>query len=117
LDKSAVEDRCKEMRNLIVDGRRSEVMEFPEFDLDDPRMIAQRGLFTYLSGGGDIESWLVKAFPGSSDSVLVKFRIMNAGREDCLRELGRMNITHLTLFPDLTGAALYMNLKLEIPRY
>lgn len=115
LNKSAVEDKCKKMRN--VDGR-SVVMEFPEFDnLEDPRMIAQRGLFTCLRGGDDIESWLVKAFRGSSERVLVKFRIENAGREACLRELGRMNITHLTLFPDLTGAALYMNLKLEIPRY
>jgi hypothetical protein len=42
-------------------------------------------------------------------AILKKFRIPTTGRRDCLKMLNKMNINRLTLFPDLDGAARYIN--------
>lgn len=84
---------------------------------EDPRVISQRGLFTKLPERFDLESW-VRKFPLEyKDPALIKVTIPNAEREDCLRDLNCMNINHLTLFPDLSGVALYCNTKAAIPKY
>ena len=49
--------------------------------------------------------------------VLVKFTVPTGDREDCLRSLNRMNINHLSLFPDFYGASTFCNLNLEIASY
>lgn len=67
----------------------------------------------------DIESWISKY----SDHIpkdkiaLIKVKIPNELRESMLIVLNRMNINHLTLFPDLEGASLYANMALKINKY
>lgn len=61
-----------------------------------------------------IERWVAQAFEGVSAPVLVKIQIPNAERLACLRSLNRMNINHLSLFPDLSGASRSTNMRLEL---
>jgi len=47
----------------------------------------------------------------------LKLLIPGAQRDNFLRNLNLMNINHLTLFPDLFGAAHYSNLALDVDGY
>ena len=81
----------------------------PQVD-DNSRLINQSGLFTKKLGWNrNIETY----------AVMIKIIIgENVGeRDEFLRFLNRMNINHLTLFPDLDGAAKYCNMRFEIKDY
>lgn len=86
---------------------------------DNARLVNQRGLFTRGSPGVDLESWVRTHFAGKAESILWKVLIpeYDGDRENCLRALNLMNINHLTLFPDLSGAAEFCNLSLSIQGY
>jgi len=85
---------------------------------DNPRLLHQRGLFTKLPAGQDVESWVRTHFAGRKDKwILIKIMIPDTSREMFLRSLERMAISPLELFPDLTGAGLYCNLGLDIDNY
>lgn len=90
---------------------------------ENPRLLCQRGLFTIpLSGEIEVENTVQRCYAadrekGVSRIILVKVQIPEIEREKCLRNLNRMNINHATLFPDLTGAAHYCAMKLEIKEY
>ena len=43
------------------------------------------------------------------DPTFTKIRIPNEGRTPCLVALNKMNINRMTLFPDIDGAARYVN--------
>jgi len=94
----------------------------PDSD-ENPRLLSQRGLYTEpLSLDIEIEKIVGMCYAedekkGVSRIIFVKIDIPEVERENCLRNLNRMNINHATLFPDLTGAAEYCNLKLEIKNY
>jgi hypothetical protein len=82
---------------------------------DNSRLVSQAGLFTKVPAGLTIEEWLEEYAddePGSAS--LIKIVIPDDGRRECLRSLNRMNINHLSLFPDLYGAAKHCNNALEI---
>jgi len=82
------------------------------------RLVSQTGLFTRAPNGTTLEEWVQKNFAGESDSyTLMELLVPNEDREDCLRILNRMNINHLTLFPDLYGASKFCNLFSEIENY
>ncbi|MHC4144437.1 MAG: FRG domain-containing protein [Planctomycetota bacterium] len=90
---------------------------------ENARMINQRGLFT-LTSAADIEIEQVVRLCYSDDEekgvkriILVKIQIPSTDRNQCLRELNRMNINHATLFPDLAGAAVYCTMKLKSTDY
>ncbi|MGD9161121.1 MAG: hypothetical protein PVG39_22075 [Desulfobacteraceae bacterium] len=67
----------------------------------------------------DVEKWVRKHFKGFSTSILFKIKIPEkpGDRESFLRFLNRMKINYLTLFPDVHGAALHSNMRLEIADY
>lgn len=94
----------------------------PDSD-ENPRLLSQRGLYTEpLSSDIEIDKIVGLCYAedekkGFSRIIFVKIDIPEVERENCLRNLNRMNINHTTLFPDLTGAAEYCNLKLEIKNY
>ena len=84
---------------------------------ENQRLVNQGGLFTRAPDGEAVESWVQKNFIDDSGYVLMKILIPNKDRTECLTSLNRMNINHLTLFPDLYGATKYCNLFGEIKNY
>ena len=84
------------------------------------RLVSQRGLFTRLPLGIDLESWVAKNFHGEDElAVLVRIVVPESvqDREKFLRVLNRKNINPLTLFPDLFGASTYANNSIFIVNY
>jgi len=65
-----------------------------------------------------LDDWVSKHFKGESQWIrILKIRLPSTDREIALRSLNRMNINHLSLFPDLDGASKYANLDLLIENY
>ena len=116
LDRNAVELRSDDLlQGVSLEKGRPPVIQFIDRASDDnPRLVSQGGLFTRAPVGVPIEDWVAQQFAASSATVLLKIEIPDLDRLTCLRTLERMNINHLSLFPDLTGASRYTNLKLEL---
>jgi len=86
----------------------------------NPRLVNQRGLFTKLPIGIDLESWVKSHFEGvDSYIVLIKIEMPEdtGHRNKFLQFLNRANINSLTLFPDLTGASDHCNNSVLIENY
>lgn len=116
LNRASVERRCKE---LIQQNKDAAVVSFirPMTD-DNARLITQRGLFTRVTNGALMEEWIKKAFKGdTSGAKLLRIDVPSAERTLALRSLNRMNVNHMSLFPDLHGAGRYCNFALEISGY
>lgn len=98
---------------------RPSIVEFirPMTD-ENPRLVNQRGLFVRGEDGLPIEEWVRRNYQKDDGSyILTRILIPDKGREDCLTFLNRMNINHLSLFPDLYGSTEYCNMQLKIPNY
>lgn len=78
---------------------------------DNPRLLNQRGVFTYQTSIEPIER-IIKSSPVPPKQVLLKIVIPKEIRHKVLTFLNNMNINHLSLFPDLEGASKYCNEKL-----
>jgi len=96
---------------------RDEVEFIRPMSDENQRLVNQGGLFTRSPDGIDLESWVKKNFSGEKSYILMKILIPNENREECLKTLNRMNINHLSLFPDLYGASKFCNLFGEIEKY
>lgn len=103
----------------IETGPSIEKGRLPIIEIVDPmsdenqRLVSQGGCFTRSPIGTSIEQWVAQAFEGASDPMLIRIELPNVERMNCLQALNRMNINHLSLFPDLSGASRSTNLKLE----
>lgn len=85
---------------------------------ENSRLVGQAGLFTRAPLGVTVDEWISQALAGVSDkAILLKISIPSSDRPECLRTLNRMNINHLSLFPDLYGAGVHCNNALRIKRY
>lgn len=85
---------------------------------ENARLVSQAGLFSRVPSGDTVESWVRKNHPGvSASAALLKITIPDADRVECLQTLTKMNINHLSLFPDIPGAGHYCNKAMQIPRY
>jgi len=115
-DKSAGIARRSRRRGGRIRPAITEIVR-PKSD-ENPRLVSQRGLFTRGPDGMTIDAWIRKNFPKNrQEAVLIRFRIPNNNRDQCLRFLNRMNINHLSLFPDLYGASRYCNYDIMIDGY
>lgn len=116
LDRRAVVLRSEEILNgPSLEEGQPPVIEFIEpFTDDNPRLLSQGGLFTRAPVGVPIDDWVAQQFAAAEATILLKIEIPDSDRLLCLKTLERMNINHLSLFPDLTGASRYTNLKLEL---
>lgn len=120
LDQFAVKQKNFEIVEETGNEYEKKGQRVPIIDFIDPmsdenqRLVSQSGLFTRAPVGSAIEDWIDWAFPGSPAPVLLRLKIPDADRFNCLRTLNRMNINHLSLFPDLAGASRSTNLKLEL---
>jgi hypothetical protein len=84
----------------------------------DARLISQAGLFTRGPNGVDVEKWVRTYFRGSTRYwALIRINLPSSERAAALKALNRMNINHLSLFPDLSGAARYCDMALEVTDY
>ncbi len=84
---------------------------------ENSRLVSQGGLFTRAPDGVALDDWVRSNFAGIKTIILLKVTVPNEDRDICLRSLNRMNINHLSLFPDLYGASTFCNLALEVSNY
>jgi hypothetical protein len=110
-------------RGVIAAGFGSELREdqrivaiVPNTD-ENARLVSQGGLFTRGPERQEIESWVRRRFKGFERGILMKVLVPNADRIEVLQSLNRMNINHLSLFPDLYGASKHCNHALSIVDY
>jgi FRG domain len=115
LDRSAVQQKNQELTESVsIERGRPPTLEFVESMTDEnQRLVSQGGLFTRAPIFKPVEQWVAQAFETSGEPILLRIEIPDADRLVSLRALNRMNINHLSLFPDLTGASRATNLKLE----
>lgn len=129
---TAEEERKKELK-LVESGEKSVgpltryslgIPNRPDVEFIRPlsdenqRLVNQGGLFSRFPANTDIKTWVQDKYKDNSGQwILVKIHVPNKDREECLKALNRMNINHLTLFPDLYGASKYCNLYGEIEKY
>lgn len=88
------------------------------FSNENSRLVNQGGLFTKAPPGVDVETWIKKHYKDEKRFVrLRKILMPNKDRDKVLVALNRMNINHLTLFPDLSGACQFTNINLVLEDY
>lgn len=116
LDEDAVISKASEVENgpSIEKGRLPIVEVIDPMSDENQRLVSQGGCFTRAPIGTPIEKWVAEAFEGSTEPVLIRIELPKVDRLSCLQALNRMNINHLSLFPDLSGASRSTNLRLEI---
>lgn len=103
----------------IDPANADDVIEFhrPMSD-ENARLVNQAGLFSVSTGVTDIESWIRNHWdPTERKVVLLKIYIPDRERIACLKALNKMNINYASLFPDMYGACMHANMKLEVPKY
>lgn len=84
---------------------------------DNARLVSQAGLFTKVPLGQTVDGWIDLNHQGVTYAPLVKLTFPDKERTECLRTLTKMNINHVTLFPDLYGSSEHCNKKLQIDKY
>jgi hypothetical protein len=122
-EKEEIESGKKKVKNALYLHRlempiRPEVEFIKPFSDENQRLVNQGGLFSRFPTDIDVLSWVRTNFKDDGKGyTLIKIHIPTVDREVCLKSLNRMNINHLTLFPDLYGASKFCNLFGEIERY
>lgn len=119
LSRIGVEEKTKELLRGHNGSDRAPIVEFIRpFSDENSRLVSQAGLFTRAPDYVDMEAWIRKHFQGEQQTMhLIKVTVPNKDRELAMRSLNRMNINHLTLFPDLHGASYFCNTDLVISTY
>ncbi|MBI4774519.1 MAG: FRG domain-containing protein [Deltaproteobacteria bacterium] len=122
LNKPLVEEKGRELFDPVeetwVGLTASRGVEFIKpMSNENQSLIAQGGEFTKTPINTDLEYWVKSWFQGEETYILLRLLVPDKDRKECLRALNRMNINHLSLFPDLYGASKYCNLFAEIENY
>ncbi len=122
LSRPLIQSKSKIIAERNLDSpARPDILEIitPETD-ENARLVSQRGLFTRGTTGIYIEKWIETHFDGKeARKALVKIAVpeRRGDRLELLRTLNRMNINHLSLFPDLEGSAQFCNMRLSVAGY
>lgn len=114
LDRYKLQQKCEN----LDDTDKIKIIE-PLLE-ENSRLINQSGLFTKLPHYTDVESWVTDNFKGECEFVLFKIFVSFKDIEEIkniMSSLNRMNIRPSSLFPDISGASMYCNLKLLMPIY
>jgi len=82
-----------------------------------PRLANQSGVFLRMPHGLELERYVRNRFAEENTAIqgdvagatLERITMPDRGRVECLQLLNKMNINRATLFPDLDGAAHYVN--------
>lgn len=112
LDYSAIVDANRAFRiGPAIDGRPPILDLVDPLADDNPRLVNQGGVFTRAPINIPVETWVSTAFEGQDTIALMRIEIPDSDRNTCLRSLDRMNINHMSLFPDLGGASRCVNLR------
>jgi hypothetical protein len=115
LDRDAVQAMNQQIVGNEVADSRSFILELIEpLSDENPRLVSQGALFTRPPLGFSVEFWVGAVFDKMPNPILLRLEIPAGERTRCLRALQRMNINHLSLFPDLTGASRATNLRTEL---
>jgi len=116
LNETAVLSKLSEIENgpSVEKGRMRSVEVIDPMSDENQRLVSQGGCFTRAPIGLPIERWVSEEFEGTNETALLRIELPNTDRLNCLQALNRMNINHLSLFPDLSGASRSTNLRLEI---
>ena len=119
LSRLALEWKSHGISSAWKSDQRAPIIELIEpLSDENDRLVNQGGLFTRSPDGVDIEQRILTNFVGEDEYVrFIKYLIPNSERSLVLRSLNRMNINHLSLFPDLYGASKFCNLDLLIDKY
>jgi hypothetical protein len=117
LTRVMVEWASEQLSKMHKESELAPTIQFIEpLSDENTRLVSQGGLFTRSHGGLDVESWVHRYVPRLSGGiVLLKILLPNSERRVALRTLAQMNINHLSLFPDLHGAAWHCNIELARP--
>jgi hypothetical protein len=122
----AFEEECKNQCQRAVWGLKfRDASRIPTFEYWDPmsaeypRLVNQRGLFTLTKNGEDIKELVQDNYKNTGHPLLIKIKICNknGNRENFLRGLDSMGINHITIYPDIFGAARFSNLGMEFDDY
>ena len=69
---------------------------------ENPRLVNQAGLFSRAPFGNPIDRWITENHdPDWNSFTLIRVLVPDKERDQCLQNLNRMNINHVSLFPDL----------------
>jgi hypothetical protein len=115
LDRDAVHIRNASIVEEHTGEDRPNILELidPLSD-ENPRLVSQGALFTRAPLAVPVDLWVQAFFDDTESEILLQLEIPDGDRTSCLRALDRMNINHLSLFPDLTGASRAVNLRTEL---
>jgi hypothetical protein len=86
-----------------------DIMVLDSMAHDNPRIIAQSGLFTFIPAHMPVDQWVVSRCKTHDTPVLIRFLIRNKNRSHALSEMDSLNINARTVYPDRFGAALHSN--------
>lgn len=115
LNKTAVERICPPRKRYHI----NDIMILGSMAHENPRLVAQSGLFTFSPAHLPVDQWVVqrckKASVHHPAPVLLRFLIRNQDRDNCLAELSALNINARTVFPDRFGASLHSNYLFDCP--
>lgn len=110
--------------NEINDWYKEKFPKTPKYQVEllnpildeNSRLVNQNGLFTKISLGNDIESWISNG-PDIEWITLYKIEFPETLRDKAICYLDLMNINYSSLFPDLVGSSMNSNVKLEQTDY
>lgn len=114
LNRDAIDPRLPGHFERYFLPNRLPVVWFGEPSEMDQRLVAQSGLFVVPGQLDAPLNTLLGAYSMDDAPLLIQLVLPLEVRDEALRALYRMNLTHATLMPDLDGLARSMNQELEI---